>query len=75
MKRSRSRKGLRRRYGRQAVGQLGALFHMETARKAYRAARSRGVRAAHNAALSANKYALGAGAWDVANRVKKEMGD
>jgi hypothetical protein len=48
---------------------------MEAARKAYRAARERGVRAAHNAALSANKYALGAGAWDVANRVKKEMGD
>jgi hypothetical protein len=48
---------------------------METARKAYRAARERGVRAAHNAALSANKYTLGAGAWDVANRVKKEMGD
>jgi CO/xanthine dehydrogenase Mo-binding subunit len=72
----RSRKGkLRRRYGRQAVGQLGALFHMEAARKAYRAARERGARAAHNAALSANKYTLGAGAWDVANRVKKEMGD
>ena len=70
------RKGkLRRRYGRQAVGQLGALFHMEAARKAYRAARERGVRAAHNAALSANKYTLGAGAWDVANKVKKEMGD
>lgn len=70
------RKGkLRRRYGRQAVGTLNALFHMETARKAYRAARERGVRAAHNAALSANKYTLGAGAWDVANRVKKEMGD
>ena len=66
---------LRRRYGRQAVGTLNALFHMEAARKAYRAARERGVRAAHNAVLSANKYTLGAGAWDVANRVKKEIGD
>ena len=71
----RHRKGLRRRYGRQAVGQLGALFHMEAARKAYRAARERGVRAAFNAAQNSVRHSLGVGAWDVATKVKKEMGD
>ena len=71
----RHRRSLRRRYGRQAVGQLGALFHMEAARKAYRAARERGARAAFNAAQNSVRHSLGVGAWDVATKVKKEMGD
>ena len=73
MKRSKGK--LRRRYGRQAVGTLNVLFHMETARKAYRAARKRGARAAFNAAQNSVRHVLGVGAWDVATKVKKEMGD
>lgn len=64
-----------RRYGHEHVGVLSALLHMENARKAYRAARERGARAAFNAALNANRHALGTGAWDIASKVKKEMGD
>jgi len=71
----RSRGGLKHRYGRQAVGTLNALFHMENARKAYRRARPGGARAAFNAALSVNRHTLGTGAWDIANAVKREMGD
>ena len=48
---------------------------MEAARKAYRAARERGARAAFNAAQNSVRHSLGVGAWDVANKVKREMGD
>ena len=75
MRRRHHRRGLRRRYGHEHVGVMGALLHMETARKAYRRARPSGVRAAFNAAQNSVRHVLGVGAWDVAQQVKKEMGD
>ena len=73
-RRSRS---LRKRYGHQAVGSMSHLRIMEQARRAYRSARmaGRSPRAAHQAAFNAAKFDVGAGAWDIATRVQKEMGE
>ena len=72
----RRRRGkLRKRYGHEHVGSLHALRNMETARHAYRAARSRGARAAFNSAMNSVRHVVGTGAWDIANTVKRESGD
>ena len=71
-------RGLKKRYGHaQVAGSLDALRVMEQARKAYRAARAAGKspRAAHQSAFNSARYTVGAGAWDIATNVQKEMGE
>jgi hypothetical protein len=60
-----------------AVGSLSALRIMETARGAYRRARASGLtsRAAHTSAMNSIRHEVGAGAWDIANAVKREAGE
>ena len=71
------RRALRRRYGHMAVGSLSALRIMETARKAYRGARATGrsPKGAHQSAFNAVRGEVGAGAWDIANTVRREAGE
>jgi hypothetical protein len=76
-RRGKSRRVLRRRYGRQIAGTLSALRTMETARGAYRRARASGLsaRAAHTSAMNSVRHQVGAGAWDIANSVRREAGE
>jgi hypothetical protein len=70
------RRKLRKRYGHmQVAGTLSHLKVMEDARRAYRSSIAQGKtsRGAHKAAFDSVRHVVGAGAWDIATRVQKEI--